>query len=247
MKLWFESWFDSPYYHILYQNRDEKEAKSFIDALYQRFKIQPQHTILDLACGKGRHSLYMGQKNNLTTGVDLSPNSISEAKKMASKLNLNDRVKFQVEDMRNFNLGQHFDFVFNLFTSFGYFEDKTENLDVISSIARHQNKDDIVLIDYFNSQLVRKNGEIRETKILSGIEFKIHKTLSSEHIMKHIKFVDKGIEYEFQEKVQLFNANEIEMMLMTENYNIIGHFGDYQLGKYTEKSPRNIIVGIKKG
>lgn len=244
---WFESWFDSPYYHILYQNRDEKEAEAFIDALYKRFEIMPHHTILDLACGKGRHSLYMGQKNNLTIGVDLSPNSISEAKKMALKLNLNDKVKFQVEDMRNFNLGQHFDFVLNLFTSFGYFEDKMENSDVISSIASHQKEGGIVLIDYLNSQLVRENGEIIEIKTLSGIKFKTHKTLSAEHVIKNIQFVDKGIEYQFQEKVQLFNADEIESMLKNQNYDILGHFGDYQLGEYTKKSPRSIIVGIKKG
>ncbi|NQX98132.1 MAG: hypothetical protein HRT73_09675, partial [Flavobacteriales bacterium] len=35
---WFEDWFDSPYYHILYKNRDDKEAKDFISNLINYLK-----------------------------------------------------------------------------------------------------------------------------------------------------------------------------------------------------------------
>jgi SAM-dependent methyltransferase len=245
-KQWFESWFDSPYYHILYKHRDDIEAELFIDTIYTIFKILPQHTILDLGCGKGRHSLYMAQKKNNVLGVDLAANSILEAQKTALKMNIGSNLEFQVGDMRNFNLDIRFDFVLNLFTSFGYFDDKTDNLKVIESIARHQSTGGILLIDYFNSQLVRKNGEVKNSQLIDGIEFHTYKQISEGHVIKDIQFSDQGIDYQFQEKVQLFEADEIESMLRKFGYKLIGNFGDFNLNAYNENSPRSIIVGIKE-
>lgn len=246
-KQWFESWFDSPYYHILYKNRDKKEAELFIDSLYSRFKIKPEHTILDLACGKGRHSIYMASKLNLVTGVDLAPNSIAEAKKKALESGNILNPKFQVEDMRNFDLNQNFDFIFNLFTSFGYFDDKTDNLKVIESISNHQSAGGIVVIDYLNSQLVRTNGQQIDEKMIANIHFKTHKKIKPDHVVKDIVFSDNGHNYQFQERVQLFEPNEIEQMLKQYNYKVIEHYGDFYLNPYSPISPRSILVGIKKG
>ena len=30
---WYTTWFDTPYYHILYKNRDDEEAKNFMAKL----------------------------------------------------------------------------------------------------------------------------------------------------------------------------------------------------------------------
>ncbi len=244
---WFESWFDSPYYHILYQNRDSIEAELFIDNLYKYFKIEENDHILDLACGAGRHSIYMGLKGNLVTGLDLAENSIVEAKKKALELKLDSKVNFIVFDMRKFNLEKKFNYVFNLFTSFGYFKDKNDNLNVVKTISKHQNEDGILLIDFLNSELVKYTGEIIETKILSGIEFHIHKKITREHVVKDISFSDKGKNYHFQERVQLFNRNEIESMLEICGYDIHEHYGNYNLNPYSSNSPRSIIIGKKKG
>jgi hypothetical protein len=48
---WFKDWFNSPYYHQLYFNRDEKEAANFIDKLIT-ICIRLQFVMLDVACGK---------------------------------------------------------------------------------------------------------------------------------------------------------------------------------------------------
>ena len=52
---WYTSWFDSPYYHILYKNRDDKEAGLFMKNLTSFLNLSTSSKILDLACGKGRH------------------------------------------------------------------------------------------------------------------------------------------------------------------------------------------------
>ena len=61
-KEWFESWFSSPYYHILYKNRDDEEAAKFIDNIINFLDPVSNAKILDAACGKGRHSIYLNEK-----------------------------------------------------------------------------------------------------------------------------------------------------------------------------------------
>ena len=78
---WYSSWFDTPYYHLLYKNRDEQEAKAFIDLLCQYLNLPAGSLALDLACGKGRHAKVMAENGLNVTGLDLSPGSIAEARK----------------------------------------------------------------------------------------------------------------------------------------------------------------------
>ena len=56
---WFATWFDSPYYHILYKERNYREAQVFMDNLTHYLNLPEGATVLDLACGKGRHAIYL--------------------------------------------------------------------------------------------------------------------------------------------------------------------------------------------
>ena len=119
---WFTSWFDTPFYHILYKDRDHAEAQHFMDTLTEYLNIPEGGSILDLACGKGRHSIYLNTLGFDVTGADLSENSIVFAKQFE-----NNTLHFEVHNMcKPFN--KPFDAVFNLFTSFGYFEKNEASL-----------------------------------------------------------------------------------------------------------------------
>ena len=83
---WFGKWFDSPYYHILYHDRDFQEAQQFIDNLINVLGLSKTDNILDVACGKGRHSIYLNQKGFDVTGFDLSEQNIDHVKKMKCPL-----------------------------------------------------------------------------------------------------------------------------------------------------------------
>ena len=80
-KQWFETWFESPYYALLYKDRDVQEAKDFIDQLLTYLKPDSNANFLDLACGKGRHSIHLNQKGFQVCGLDYSKNNIAEAHK----------------------------------------------------------------------------------------------------------------------------------------------------------------------
>ena len=81
-KGWFSDWFNSSYYHTLYQHRDDTEAFQFIDNLLAYLKPLPHATMLDIACGKGRHSKALFDAGFDVTGIDLSPASIEAASNM---------------------------------------------------------------------------------------------------------------------------------------------------------------------
>ena len=78
-KEWFETWFDTRYYHTLYGHRDENEARQFIDALLSFLKPSEDARFLDVACGKGRHAKQINTSGFDLTGIDLSVNSIALA------------------------------------------------------------------------------------------------------------------------------------------------------------------------
>ena len=81
LKEWYKEWFSSPYYEILYHKRNEEEAAAFIQRLLQYLNPEPGSRMLDVACGKGRHSSELADMGFDVTGIDLSEPSISEALK----------------------------------------------------------------------------------------------------------------------------------------------------------------------
>lgn len=95
-KAWYKDWFNSHYYHMLYQHRDEDEAMQFINTLIQYLKPAPGSTMVDIACGKGRHSKALADMGFDVTGMDLSAASIEEAKK-----DEDDHLHFFQHDMRS--------------------------------------------------------------------------------------------------------------------------------------------------
>lgn len=242
MSEWFASWFDSPYYHVLYDNRDESEANAFMTNLMQFGNFAPDTRILDLACGKGRHSVYLNNLGYQVTGMDLSAASIQEASKFQ-----NEKLVFLRQDMRQPLPANNFDLVLNLFTSFGYFENQAENLTVLKNIHEGLSPEGIVVIDFFNAECVLKNLVPAETVIKNKIEFQLERFADNGFIQKKISFNVEGKSYEFCEKVQLFGLNDFQQMLAESGFEIKNIFGDYNLGKFVAaESKRLILIAEKK-
>ncbi|MCK5210729.1 MAG: class I SAM-dependent methyltransferase [Cyclobacteriaceae bacterium] len=237
-KEWFGEWFDSPYYHVLYKHRDEKEAQSFIDYLTGYFQFSENNLIQDLACGKGRHAIYLNKNGFNVVGLDLSPQNIAFARCCE-----NERLKFYVHDMRFPWEGERVDYILNLFTSFGYFETKGENQQAISAIAEGLKEGGKLLIDFLNPYTVINNLVPKEIKRINGIDFHVQKFLSGEYIVKDIKFEDKGFHYEFQERVKTIRRVKFLEYFEHAKLELIDLFGDYSLNPYiAEKSERMIFV-----
>lgn len=223
-KEWFGQWFDSPYYHILYQHRDHQEARHFIDVLGAALLFQPGDKLMDLACGKGRHSIYLNAKGLDVVGLDLSEKNIAHARKYE-----NDTLHFFVHDMRKVFQQENYDFVLNLFTSFGYFEKDEENELAIIAAAKALKKGGHLLLDFLNPQVVINNLVLEEVKTIDSIEFHITREVSNGCIVKNITFQDQDISHFFQERVRAITKEMFLDYFKTAGLKIQNIWGDYQL------------------
>ena len=223
---WYASWFDTPYYHILYKDRDHEEAHQFMDNLTNYLNLPEDGKVLDLACGKGRHSVYLNSLGYNVTGVDLSENSIEYAKQFE-----NDTLRFEVHDMcKPYN--EKFDAVFNLFTSFGYFDKDEDNLNNIKAIQEDLNEFGFGVIDFMNTDFIIENLVAEDVKTVEGIDFHQKRYVKDGYIIKDISFTADGEDYNFQERVKALTLKDFEALFEKAGVFLLDVFGDYKLRKY---------------
>ncbi len=236
---WYVSWFDTPYYHILYKDRDYDEAQLFMDNITQYLNLPDEAKILDLACGKGRHSVYLNKIGFDVTGADLSENSIMQAKVFE-----NETLKFEVHDMRVV-FEQKFDAVFNLFTSFGYFENDDDNLETLIAIKNSLLDDGFAVIDFMNVDFVIDKLVPEEKKSVEGIDFHIKRYHKNGYIFKEISFDDKGQHFHFTEKVKALKLADFESLMEKAGIYLLDIFGDYKLKKFHPTQSERLIMIFK--
>jgi SAM-dependent methyltransferase len=242
-KEWFAEWFDSPYYHILYKNHDEDEAQRALGNLLSALHLPLDSRILDLACGKGRHSRYLAERGFDVTGLDISWASISHARQFEDE-----KLHFYQHDMRLPFRINYFDAVLNMFTSFGYFERDADHLRTLTQVARGLKPGGLLLLDYFNSEWVRQTAIPSEEKVVDGIVFHLKKDIRDGHVYKNVAFEHKGKHYDFEERVRLFMLADFEQLFARTGLHLKKTYGDYDLQPYeTNTSKRLILVGEKMG
>lgn len=239
---WFEEWFNTPFYHVLYQDRNEEEAEHFVSKLVDYLQIKEDKTILDLACGKGRHAVFLNKKGLNVVGADLSVNSIADAKKYED-----DNLRFIVHDMREVIPNHKFDYIFNLFTSFGYFDTQKDNVKMLQSVHEMLNEGGKLIIDFMNVHKVIAHLVQEEVKKVDDIEFHIIREFDGKHILKNISFGHTGQSYSYTERVQGLMKEDFEKLLEKTNFKIDAIFGDFNLNEYhSETSDRLILIASKK-
>lgn len=233
---WYASWFNTPYYHILYKDRDHREAALFMNTLTSYLNLKKGDTILDLACGKGRHSKYLSRNGFDVTGVDLSEESIAYAKQFE-----NPQLHFEVHDMC-VPYPQKFDAVFNLFTSYGYFEKDIDNLRTIEAIKKELKPNGFGVIDFLNVKLAIKNLIRTETKKVGNILFHIDKHVKDGFIFKDIRFKDKDDEFLFTERVKALTLDDFKSYFLQAEVELKAVFGDYHLNAFDENTSERLIL-----
>lgn len=233
---WFSTWFDTSYYHLLYEHRNENEASAFIENITKALVLPLGANVLDLACGKGRHSIKLCELGYNVLGVDLSKNSIDIARKNSSE-----HLHFAVHDMREIILDKKFDAVFNLFTSFGYFDKMEDNFNVINSIHKMLNPNGRLVIDFMNANKTIKNLSPSDEKTVNGIKFSIKRNWDGNHIFKNIDVFENGKSHQFLERVQSLLLSDFEELLKGK-FKINKVWGNYNLNEFDEENSDRLII-----
>lgn len=238
---WFAEWFDSPYYHILYNHRDEEEATFFINNLIRFLTPASGATMLDLACGRGRHAVHLHKQGFVVTAVDLSPSNIEYANAFAAE-----GLEFMVHDMRNLLSANCFDYVFNLFTSFGYFEHMHENYKSIRNMAAALKPGGKLILDFMNASRISKADCGNEVKAYEGYVFRISRKIDGNRIVKQIQVEHGDSSHLYEERVMLLEKSDFEAFFAEADLRIENIFGSYSLDAFNpDESDRMIFIAAK--
>jgi SAM-dependent methyltransferase len=241
---WFKDWFNSPYYHQLYFNRDEKEAAAFIDKLIALLQPPPLSVMLDVACGKGRHSIHLAEKGFDVTGIDISEDSIREA-----LLHEKENLHFYLHDMRLPFRINYYDYAFNFFTSFGYFNTRREHDNAIRTIAQSVKQGGFFVMDYLNVHYAEDHLVHQFEKEIDGVNYFITKWFDETHFYKKIQVEDDALKTPlvYTEKVAKFSLGDFTEMFAYQGLQIQDVYGDYNFSGYDVKRSPRLIMIAKKG
>ncbi len=240
---WFKDWFNSPYYHQLYANRDESEAAAFVDKLISHLQPPQNSLMLDVACGKGRHSIQLAEKGFDVTGIDLSEESINEALPYQ-----NDSLHFYRHDMRLPFWINYFNYVFNFFTSFGYFKTKREHNNALRTMAQALQNNGCLVLDYLNVGYAEDQMIPHTDKEINGVKYSISKWSDDFHFYKKITVTDNKLSGDlvFTEKVAKFSLGDFTEMFTDQGLSVTEVYGDYNFNPYDiRRSPRLILIAKK--
>ncbi len=241
---WYKDWFSSPYYEILYLLRNDDEATKSINYLVQYLRPHLGSTMLDVACGKGRHSKALAKMGFDVTGIDLSEPFIKDAKQYETG-----NLHFYLHDMRMPYRMNYFDYAFNFFTSFGYFRTMREHGNAVRTVAQSLKKGGVFVIDYLNVHYTEEHLVQTEEKIIGGVTFNIKRWHDNGHFFKQIQIEDAaypGRRQMYTEKVAKFSPGAFTDLLAYQGLQVNHIFGDYALDVYDiRQSPRMIIVAEK--
>jgi SAM-dependent methyltransferase len=240
-KDWFASWFNTSFYHDLYAKRNEEEAKAFIDSLSDFFKWDQNVKILDACCGSGRHALYLESKGFQVFGLDLSENNIRQAKSLSENPD-----RWQIADVRDFNLPQQVHYTLNLFTSFGYFESDEDHVSMLRNINRNLMERGILVLDFLNVDRVK--ASLKEEELVVGVlaDYHITRSIQSNRIVKQIMFSVEDVNHIFEERVMAYSSEQITELLALAGFEVKTVWGDYLGASMQASSPRCIFIAQKK-
>jgi SAM-dependent methyltransferase len=195
--------------------------------------------ILDLPCGKGRHAVFLNSLGYKVTGGDLSKNSIKYAQEFE-----NDSLNFSVHDMRKpFN--NQYNAVFNLFTSFGYFEDDKDDILILQNIKDGLKKDGVFVFDFLNAEFVKATLVAKETKIVDGITFNITREIKDGFILKNISFFADDENHSYTERVKYLEAKKMKAYFEKVGFTITNIFGNYNLSTFDAQTSKRLILVAK--
>ena len=238
-KDWFTEWFNTSYYHILYKNRNDSDAQLFMQNITAFLNLKKGAHIADLPCGKGRHSIYLNSLGYKVTGGDLSENSILHAKQFE-----NESLNFEVCDMRD-PIDHSYDAIFNLFTSFGYFEDDKDDIMVLNNIKKGLNKDGVFVFDFLNAVKLEATLVKEETKIVEQITFNIQREIKDGFILKHISFTAANVAHSYTERVKYLDLSKMTSYLNKAGFQVEAIFGDYNLTTFEKNTSDRLILVAK--
>jgi SAM-dependent methyltransferase len=242
---WFEEWFRSDFYLKLYSHRDHEEAEACVDLILRSVGLHstPEERLrgLDLACGPGRHAVALAERGVAVTAVDLSPTLLAYAESEAREAGAD--IRFIRSDMRAIAFENEFHLALQLFTSFGYFADRTDDALVLERVRAALRDGGYYALDLINERRLRETLVPQSLRHLDGLVVREERRIIDERVEKHIIIPGAdGRLHEFVESVRLYSPETIEGMLYDAGLAPVHWFGDYEGNRFDPETSERMLV-----
>jgi SAM-dependent methyltransferase len=244
---WYDGFFEGDWLDEIALNADAEWSELQTSFLVEQLELQPGERILDLACGHGRVALPLARRGFAVTGVDLSPRSLEVARASAQSQGLD--VDFVESDMRELDFDGAFDAAYNVYTSFGYFEEDAENQRVLEAVSRALRPGGRFLIDIINPTGLAARYQTRLWEQLdSGAAFlQEHEfdMLGGRNRARWIFLREDGRRSELVHSLRAYASWELARMLEAAGLNVVRGWGDFE-GAELELTSRRLILRADK-
>jgi SAM-dependent methyltransferase len=239
---WYEGWFGSDAYDLVYDHRDEAEAEQLVDLVEREIDPAPDAHVIDVGCGRGRHARTFARRGYRVTGVDLSEEAIAEAR-TRTRPGLD--VTFLQGDMRDPACPGCADGVVNLFTTFGYFEDDAENERALAAMTTALRPGGWFLQDFLNAPQVIDTLQPEDTHTVNGVTIQQRRWIEDGRINKRITLDRNGHTETYRESVRLFTLDDFRRMYAAVGLDLVATYGTYDGAPHTDDSPRLLLYARK--
>lgn len=237
---WFRGFFQERYLQLV----AETPAEADVDFIMAALDLQPGARVLDLACGHGRHSLELARRGVRVTGVDLSEPSLVRARQAAAEAGL--EVDWVHSDMREIEFEAEFDAVINMFHAFGYFQQESEDLHVLTLIARALKPKAGFLLDVVNAVRVFREYAAQGHRYLDDgtvmVEDRSYDGVTGRNNVVWTFIAPDGSRSEISHSIRMYTLPEIVRLLDSASLTFERAWGDFDGSSYTPFSSRRMIV-----
>ena len=236
-----------------------EEAVEDVEGLLKIFSehdVPEGGSVLDLACGIGRHSVLLAEKGYKTVGVDISPTLIARAKELANESNVSERVEFVVGDMRKVwellrDRGEGFDVAINLLTSHGYWDEETDR-EIFRQTLDLAKPNGIFIIHTVNRDYLVRNFQARDwSPIQEGRFMTMERRLDLESSRMYVtwKYYEQQGEDLIHEGTaeldhRVYSIHELRKQVGDSGWKPVSCYGDFDMQPLTMDS--GIILVAKK-
>jgi len=230
---------------VMFHGRRWEKAPEEVASITALLNIGETASVLDLCCGPGRHSLQLARQGFSVTAVDRTKMYLERARRQAETEGL--KIEFIQDDMRGFCRPGSFDVAINLFTSFGYFEDASEDRQVAANVYRSLKEKGVFLIDIMGKEVLARIFRERDWYELDNtMVLEERKVCANWSWMENRWLMIKdGKMDECKVSHRLYSAAELAALLGDCGFEAIDVYGDLTGAPYDHTAKRLVLVAHK--
>jgi SAM-dependent methyltransferase len=249
MSNWFEddTFWESLDWFLFSQFRTDEITLAEADQITKLLQPADSAVILDLCCGPGRHCLQFARRGFRVTGVDRTARYLQLARRRAQEQGLD--VEFFQADMRAFRRPEHFDFALSLFSSFGYFENPHDDLQVLRNLHESLKPGGKLLMEMLGKEPLCRDFKDKHWHHRPGTEEYLLQEVSVRSGWDWIEnrwTLIRGRDHRvFNFGIRVYSGAELARALREAGFSQVELYGSLKGTPYDNKAERLVAVAIR--